>query len=182
PAAGLAVAGNERIVHYPDIGPDILIGIVVDAADAIEDDMRLIAGGKGILVETDAGRSGQLGYDVIVVQPDLVIVGFRRFGLMTEGAPVAAVRLGCDARVQLQLSHCRHHQEVAQIGMPRAAEMGMTKAYDRLIVVLITRTILVDIRVVFTVELIGDRVRIGAQLYHTEGDRGAGIGMPHALR
>src|ERR1700683_727309 len=73
PAAGLAVTGDEGIVLDADIGPDVLVLIVVNPAHQVKDDMRLIGGGKGIAMEADAGGGGQFGDDVVVVEPHFII-------------------------------------------------------------------------------------------------------------
>src|SRR3984957_19305183 len=60
PPARLTVTRDQRIIHYPHIGPDILVLIIVNAADQIQDNMRLIAGRKSILMNAHAGRRRSL--------------------------------------------------------------------------------------------------------------------------
>jgi len=65
--------------------------------------------------------------------------------------------------------------------MSCTAEMGMAETNNGFIVVLITGTIAVNIRVVFPVLFVRDGIGIRTKLYHPERDTGPGKSMPHFL-
>src|SRR5690348_2032439 len=165
PTAGLAIAGDQCVVHDPDIRPDILVVVVVDACHQVQDDMRLVAGGEGILVKAYPRGRREFGPDIIVFEFYLVVIGFGRFRGMAESAAVTAPGLAGNAGIEPQFAHGGHDQEIAEIGMPRAAEMRMTKTYDGLVVILIACAILIDIGIVFAILFIGDRIRIRTELH-----------------
>src|SRR6185437_1224488 len=123
PAARYAIAGYKRVIDHPDIGPDILVVVVVDARHQVEDDMRLIARRESILVKAYPRGRRELGPDIIVFQPDLIVIVFGRFRGMAESTAVSTPGLAGNAGIQPKLAHGGHHHEIAEIGMPRAAEM-----------------------------------------------------------
>ena len=63
-----------------DIGPDVLVFIIVNPAYEVKDDMRLIGGGKSISMITHAGGGRQLGKDIVIFQLYFIVVRFGDFG------------------------------------------------------------------------------------------------------
>src|SRR5260370_274492 len=61
PSAGLPVTRQQRVILHPDKGPDILVLIIVDPADQVQNDMRLVRSRKGIPVKPHPCRGRQLG-------------------------------------------------------------------------------------------------------------------------
>ena len=86
------------------------------------------------------------------------------------------------ARIELDFSRNRHHQDVAQIGMPRAAEMGMAEAHDGTVFVLIASAILIYPRLVNAVDVVWHSVGVGTELHNTERRTSTREGMSHAVR
>ena len=66
--------------------------------------------------------------------------------------------------------------------MAGATEMGMAKAYDRFIIVLVARAVFVYIWIVFAVQLVARRICFWTQLHHPEGDRCSRVNVTHPLR
>ena len=83
------------------------------------------------------------------------------------------------SRVKLQRTGFGHDQEVAQVGMSCTVEMGMAEADYGLVVILVTGTVPVNRRIVFTVHVIRDGIGVGAELDEAKGDACPGKGMPH---
>ena len=126
-------------------------------------------------VENDMGQSGFMecvsvhsdpftcrhlrGY-VMICEVNLVISRPGHFGCMGKAGPIAAFRIGCNAWIELQGSLGRHDQKISQVGVTGTGEVRMTKAYDGFIAILITGTVFIYIRIVSTINRIGNRVGI----------------------
>ena len=66
--------------------------------------------------------------------------------------------------------------------MPGTIEMGMAKAHNGRIIVLITGTIFVHFLLISTIQVMGNGIGIGAQLNNTERYTSTRKGMPHPIR
>ena len=100
---------------------------------------------------------------------------------MRESLAVAAVGLVFCAGIQLQLACLRHDHDVAQVGMPRAAQVRMAEAHNGVVGMLVAGTIVVDLAHVLSVHIVRDGVGVRTQLHNAEGRAGAGEGVAHAL-
>ena len=100
---------------------------------------------------------------------------------MREAGTIAAIGMGCCTGVQFQRTGGRHNQDIAQVGMPRAAEVRMTETDDAAILILIAGAILVGAGLVFPVDVVRDGVRIRTELDQSEGNAGPGKGMSHPV-
>ena len=65
-------------------------------------------------------------------------------------------------RIKLKRSNFRHDQEIAQIGMPRAVEVGMAETHYGFIIILVTSAITIYLRIIFPIHVVGDGIGIGA--------------------
>ena len=117
---------------------------------------------------------GHFRADALVGQRYRIISGAGDFAVVREAAAIARSGQFGVARVQSGVTGHRHHQNIAQIRMPRAREMGVRKAFNRRISVAIAR------RMAITRPDLAGCVGIGRQLHHAEGRGGAGEGMPFA--
>lgn len=66
--------------------------------------------------------------------------------------------------------------------MPGTAKVGMTKANNGFIIILVPGAVFIHIGVVFAVQFVTGSIRFGAQLHHPKRHRSARVHMPHALR
>ena len=73
---------------------------------------------------------GELDFDAVVVQHDLVIAGRRFLGRVAEARTVALVGMIGTAGVEFQRPGGRHQQDVTQVRMPCSAEVRVAEAYD----------------------------------------------------
>ena len=66
--------------------------------------------------------------------------------------------------------------------MPRAAKVGMAKAHDGTVFVLITSAVLIHSRLINPIDVVRYGVSVGTELYDTERCTSPREGMPHAVR
>ena len=66
--------------------------------------------------------------------------------------------------------------------MSRAAEMRVTESNDGLILILISRAVLINLFLIFSIFLVQERVRVRTELNHSERNRCAGKCVSHSLR
>ena len=85
------------------------------------------------------------------------------------------------AGVELERAGGGHDEEVAQIGVAGAAEVGVREADDGFILVLVAGAVLVHLGVVLAVLLVADGIGIGGELHHTKRHRGPRKRVPHPL-
>ena len=173
PAPRLAVPGHRRLVLHAQLRPEHLAVVVVDAADEIEDHVRGAAALEGVAVDADAGGGGQLGRDAVVLQDDGVVAGLGRLVVVRETGSIPGVRIVLGPRIQLQRARRRHQQHVAEVRVPRAAEVRVGEAEDRCVAVLVARA-------PAEAALERRRVGLGAELHHAPRHRRPGIGVPLA--
>ena len=141
--------------------------------------VRILREGIAVHARTRGGR--KLGPHAAVVERDGIVAGRGALALVAETRTVAAVGIIRRARVELDIPYRRHHQNVAQIRMARAAEVRMAEAHDGLVAVAVARTILVGAFLILPAHVVGDGVGVGAELHRTEGDACPGEGVAHAV-
>ncbi len=66
--------------------------------------------------------------------------------------------------------------------MSRAAEMRVRKSDDRRVVILITGTVFIGLRIVFSADIVRLLIRVGRKLHRPERHRRARICVSHFLR
>ena len=65
--------------------------------------------------------------------------------------------------------------------MASAIKVGMAETYNGIVFMLIASTILVCTRLVFALDIVGNRVRIGTDLHETKRHAGAWERVAHAI-
>ena len=94
---------------------------------------------------------------------------------------IAAMRNPGISTFKPERAGCRHHQQIAKVGMPGATEMRMTESKDGAVVVLIASAILVNIRIVFPFNKHRGIVCFGAELYTPEWHSSSWKRMSHVF-
>ena len=72
-------------------------------------------------------------------------------------------------------------ENVSQVGMAGAAEVGVAEAHDGAVFVLIASAVLINSWLVNTVDVVRHGVGVGAELHDAEGRTSPWKGMPHAI-
>ncbi len=168
PPLRLAKPGHERVALDPDLRPEDLAVVVVDAAHEIENDVRGPRLRERIAVEPDPIRGGELDLDLRVVERHGVIPRRRRLARVRKARPVAGVGVLRGVGLQLQRAERRHQEHVPHVRVPGPAEVGMGEAQDRRVAIPVSgrpRVALAE----------RTDVGIGAQLDHAEWHRRAGV-------
>ena len=175
PAPRLAVPGDRRLVLDAQLRPEHLTVVVVDAADEIEDHVRGSATLERVAVQADARGGRELGLHGVVLEEDRVRARLGRLVVVREAGAVARVRIVLRAGVEHQRPGRRHQQHVAEVRVPRAAEVRVGEAENGRVAVLVARR---------PAEAALERggVGLGTELDHPPRDRRAGIGVPLAAR
>ena len=112
-------------------------------------------------MDADPLRRGKPGTDTTVRQCHFVITRLRVLRFVAESLPVATVGIPGRAGIQLQRAGLRHEQDVAQVGVARAAEMRVAEAHDCVVRISVAGAIIIDARLVFPVHIVGDGIRVG---------------------
>ena len=81
----------------------------------------------------------------------------------------------------MDVARDRHHQDVAQVGVARATEVGVAEAHDGAVLVLVAGAVLIHAWLVLAIDVVRDGVGVGAELHDAEGRAGPRKGMPHAV-
>ena len=140
PAARLAHAGDGAVGQHPDRRPEDLARIIVERAAQIDDQMRRLARGKGVAMHADARARGELRADAGIGERDRIIAGLRDFGRMGEARAIARagrLRIAGFERHRRIVADRRHDEEIAEIAMAGAREMGVAEPLDRRVLVAI---------------------------------------------
>ncbi len=140
-------------VHLRVVHP--LVGLA-----RVEQDVGPVGGGEGVALPARAGGRGQLGVDVVRLQPDAVVT---RFGLLVVMRVGGAVVVGVDA---LDGSGRRHERQFAHHGAADAGEMGLAESVDPVLLVVVASL----------------AAGVRADLDHAEGSARAGEGVAEVLR
>ena len=182
PAIGDTIARQQGVVFHAEVGPKGLAVVVVNAVLQVEDDAAILVFRIGIAMDASVFRGCQLGFDAIILQKHLIITWHGYFRVMAETGTVTRIGVGLRPRVELDFSRYGYHQDIAQIRVPSATEMGMTEAHDSTIFMLITSAILIHSQLINTIDVVWHSVGVGAELHDTEGRTSTWEGMPHAVR
>ena len=161
PSASDTITRQRGLVLHTQIGPQRLSLVIIDAAAKVQYKLTLCLG-ESILMNAHTLRGGKLSQNIVVVQLHLVIARRALFCVVRETRAVAAVRVLSCSRVGADTSCCGHNQDIAQIRVARATQMSMTEAYNSLIVMLITGTILVNFTLIVSVHVVRDGIRLRA--------------------
>ena len=141
--------------------------------------MGVVTRRKCVAVDSDPLGGRQLDLDPVVVEHHLVGTGLGRLACVGKTRPVAGVGLLGGAGLELQLPHRWHNQDVAEVGVAGAVEVGVREADDGPIAVLVARTVTIRCRVVALAEAVGNQLGLGTELHEAEGSRRARKGVPH---
>lgn len=147
----------------------------------IDDELLGFAIGEGVAVDAAVRGGGELHEDVVVAEAHLIVAGRGLLGFVAEARAVAAVGVVGGAGVKLHLAGEGHQQNVAHIGVAGAAEVGVTEAHDGLVAILVAGAVVIDARLVLSVDIVGDGVRVGTHLHAPKGVARAGESVPHAV-
>ena len=126
-------------------------------------------------------RSGKTTEDIVIAEAHLVIAGLANLSLMAESRAIASIGISGGARIQLCLASVRHHQNITHIGMAGAIKVGIAETYTGIVFMLIASAILVRTRLVFTLDIVGNGVRIGTNLHKAERHTGTRECVPHTV-
>ena len=126
-------------------------------------------------------RGRQLRFDAVILQKHFIIPWHGNLSVVAETRAVACIGVGLCTRIELDFSRDRHHQDIAQIGVSRAAEMGMAKTHDGAVFVLITSTILIHSRLINPIDIVWHSVGVGAELHDAERCIGTRKSVPHTI-
>ena len=181
PSVGDAVAGQQGVVLHTEVAPQHFAVVVVDAVHQVQNQMALFSFGERIFMNADPLRGGELRPYAVIVQHDFVVAWRRFLGGVTEARAVALVGVVGTAGVQLQRAGSRHQQQVAQVRMPRSAEVGVAEAHDSGVLVTVSGTISIRALLIHSVYVVGDGVCIGTELYPTERSAGSGKDVSHPV-
>ena len=143
--------------------------------------MALFSFGERIFMDADPLRGGELRPDAVIVQHDFVVARRRFLGGVAETRAVALVGVVGTAGVQLQWAGGRHQQQVAQVRVPRSAEVGMAETHDGGVLITVSGTIGIRALLIHSAYVVGDGVCIGTELYPAEGSTGSGKDVPHPV-
>ena len=124
------------------------------------------------MVDAGASCGGKLRTDAVVGKGDGVAAGRGGLRFVAVTAPVAFFRGVRRARVQPERAYGRHEEYVAEVGVAGAAEVGVGEADDGGIIPAVACAEGVDFRLVDAADVVGDGVRVGADLHAPEGDAG----------
>ena len=182
PAVGNAVARQQGVVLHAEVSPEGLAVVVVDAVLQVEDDAAVLAFRIGIAMDASVFSGCQLCFDTIILQKHLIIPWHGYFRVMAETGAITSIGIGLCTGIELDFTRNRHHQDVAQIRVPCATEMGMAEAHNGAVFVLITSTILIHSRLINAVDVVRHGVSVWTELHNAERRTCSWEGMSHAVR
>ena len=161
PAVGDAEAHDERVAHDAEARPEDFAVVVVDAVEQVHHQALGAAFREGVLVDAHPLRGGKPRADAAVGERDFVIAGLRVLRVVAEALAVAGIRIFFRTGRQLQRAGLGHDQDVAQVGVARAAEMGMAEADDGVVLILVAGAVIVGTGLVLAVDVVRDGIRVG---------------------
>ena len=180
PSVGDAVAREEGVVLHAEACPKGLPVVVVDAVCQVEDAACVSALGEGVAVYAHAWRGGELCPDAVVLEHHLIISCRCLLRSVREARTVSATGSVGGTGIQPECAHLGLYEQVAEIGMSRAAQMGVAETDDGGVFVAVACAVVVGPGLVFAPDIVGNGVGVGAQLYDAEGCAGSGKGVSHA--
>ena len=167
PALHQLVAGERVVVLEAEVGPTAL---PPQRVVHVEQDEGVVGLGIGEAQHAAACRSSHLGLNTVVEQIDGIVVRRTPLSVVAVARAVTSVGSLVRARVEVDLTHPRHEEEVPEVGDSRAAQVVERKAEQRRTVVLVSGRGIVEVA-----------VRIGAQLDAAERHLGSGIDVAVAV-
>ena len=182
PAVGDAITRQQGVVFHAEVGPEGLAVVVVDTVLQVKNDAAILAFWIGITVDASVFRCCQLGFDAVILQKDFVIAWRGNLRFVAETRAVARIGVGLCARMKLDFSRDGHHQNIAQVRVPRAAEVGVAEADDGAVSVLIASAILINARLILSINIVWHSVGVGAELHDAKRCTSPWECVPHAVR
>ena len=167
----MAARDAVRACAIQRAGHDDGLAVVQLRVVQIDQDVRLLAGRKGVAMHAHALGRGQFRADLGRVQRDGVVAGRHDLGRVAKTRAVASLRVLARARLQLGLTHAGCHQKVEQVCRAGAAQVRVAEAHDRRVCVVVAGTPIPAL-------VIG----IGAKLHRAKRQAGTRIGMAMATR
>ena len=181
PAAGHApTVEGTRAGHFA-LCPEHLAVVVVDAVVEVEDELLCLALGEDVAVDAAAGGGGELAADAVVVEEDGVVARLGMLRLVAEALAIATVGVVGGTGVEARLTRVGHDEEVAEVAVARAAEVGVGKTYDAAVAVLVAGAVVVYAGLVDPIDVVRDGVGVGTQLDEAVGVAGPREGVAHAV-
>ncbi len=181
PAAGHAPTTDAVRTLHPALCPKHLAVVIVNTVVEVEDNFLCRPLGEDVAVHTATLCGGELAANVVVVQRDGVVARCGHLGLVAETLAVAPVGVLGGAGVELGLAAVGHNQNISQVAVAGATEMGVAEAHDAAVAVLVTGTVVVDTWLVHPIDVVRYCVSVGTQLHEAIRETGSGEGVPHTV-
>ena len=181
PAAGHAPARQYTTFVHVAHCPQHFSVVVVETVIEVEDDFLRRTLGKDVAVHAATLCGGQFAANVVVVEGDGIVARCGHFGLVAETLAVAPVGVIGGAGVELRLTTVRHDENIAQVAVACATEMGVAEAHDAAVAVLVAGAVVVDARLINPIDVVGNGVRVRTQLHEAVRKTGTGKGVSHTV-
>ena len=97
------------VVFDTDKCPNVLVVVIIDAVHQVEDDVGVVGFWKSVLVKSDACRRRHFSEDIVIIEENLVIVGFGGLGRVRKRRAKTAFRIAFFTGRQLQFADGRHY-------------------------------------------------------------------------
>ena len=127
-------------------------------------------------------RGGELHSDAVVGKRYFIIACLSFLGRMGEARAIAVFWAVGGTGIESEAAHLRLYEDIAEVGMARAAQMSVAEAHDGVVLVAIAGAVIVGSGLVTAVNVVGDCVGVGTKLHCAERSAGTGKGVPHAGR
>ena len=127
-------------------------------------------------------RGGELHSDAVVGKHYFIITGLGFLGRMGEARAIAVFWAVGGAGIEPEATRLGLYEYIAEVGMARAAQMGVAEAHDGVVLVAVAGAIIVGALLIAAVNVVGDCVGVGTKLHCAERGAGSGKGVPHAGR
>ena len=163
------VSAYLGVAHH--LNHHVAVELMLNAIIQVQDEARVLGFGESVAMNGRTCRGGQLGLHPVTVQEDGVIARLGHLALVGEGGTPGQLLTFGRNRTDILRPHGGHQQHVAIVRTTRTTKVGMGKAIDGAVRIIITGA---GIPLVYT--------RIGAGLNHAVGNHRAGIGMSMTAR
>ena len=147
----------------------------------VQNQMTVFSFWESVFMYTRPLCRRQLGFNAIIVQHHFIISGNSLFCGMVETRTVSFFRMIRPSGIQLHIANSGHQQDVSQIGMSRAAKMGVTETDNGLVPILVTGTIFISIFLISPIHIMRNCICVRTQLHPSERSTSTGKGMPHPV-
>ena len=164
PAAGHAPARQYTTFVHVAHCPQHFSVVVVETVIEVEDDFLRRTLGKDVAVHAATLCGGQFATNVVVVEGDGIVARCGHLGLVAETLAVAPVGVVGGAGVELRLTAVWHDENVAQVAVSGAAEMGVAEAYYTAVAVLVAGAVVVNARLINPIDVVGNRVGVAGKV------------------